>query len=191
MSTDRPNTHPPNAQPRPLAPANRKRFIKWAIAVIAGLLLIGAFLPALHTIYWIGRRNRTLVFSIVDSVSNAAVAKATITVFQGPSEIGVGMPPPEPDESDPRTQSFSMDENGRAESSYEFEAHGHKNRFTDWGRVRFGDRYVRVTADGYDPLQFRLGERIGELGDIHDKSPIRVEVKLKRARTNRAAGAEQ
>lgn len=100
------------------------------------------------------------------------------------------MPAPAPDPSDSRNLTFSTDDNGKAKASCQFDAYGHTNSFADWGRLRFWNRYIRVTATGYDANQFRLGERIGEERDFHDDSPVELFVELKPARKSNVPGVD-
>jgi hypothetical protein len=163
------------------APRPRSRRLMWGLLVALGLILVvSAF--SFNSIRWIGAKRRMLVFATVNSESGAPVGGASIVVVHGLSEPGVGMPPAEPDETDHRTQRIVTDDGGRAELLYRFVATGFENAFVDRGSVRFYDTCIRVTADGYDPSQFRLGERIGEVGDIHDESRIVPNVKLKPTR---------
>lgn len=69
---------------------------RWVFAVLAGLLLIVVSLPAIKTEYWIGRRERTLLFSVVDSSSNVPVPGAVITVFPGIWESALACRPQHP-----------------------------------------------------------------------------------------------
>jgi hypothetical protein len=170
---------------------NEKRpALERSIVVVAGLLLVGLCLPAIKTEYWIGRREEKLLFTVADSESREPVARAEITVFPGPSEPGVGVQPPEPEPADPRMLSVSTGHDGRAEALCTFDAYGHTGIFADWGRVRFGNRYVRVTATGYQPNQFRLAERTGEQREFRNDSPIELLVELKPVRKTGADGFE-
>jgi len=160
------------------APQPRLRRLLWGLLVVLGLIfVVSAF--SFSSVRWIGARRRTLVFATVNSEFGAPVAGASIVVFHGLSEPGVGMPPAEPDETDYRTQRIATDDGGHAELLYRFVASGFENAFVDRGSVRFYDTYIWVTAAGYDQSQFRLGERIGEMGDIHDESSIVLAVRLR------------
>jgi hypothetical protein len=128
--------------------------------------------------YWCGRWVRTLKFAVFDATTTSPLSDAEIVVFWGPSELAVGAPTPKPDETDYRTQHLSTDASGNAESRYEFFAYGHENWFTDFGRVCIGDRYVRVTAAGYEPLIFRIADQVGEVRDHHNASAVELRAKL-------------
>jgi hypothetical protein len=158
----------------------QEQWAKWtAIGMGAALVLYIALVPALQTAYWCGQAQLTLNVSVHDANANEPVPNAQVVVFGGPPETWVGMPPIEPNDSDYRTQHFSTDTTGKASAQHAFFTYGHENLFVESGRVRLGDRYVRVTASGYEPIQFRLAERTGEQRNYHDKSPIELAIKLK------------
>jgi hypothetical protein len=147
--------------------------------------LFAAAAPLLKTEYWAGRSTLTLKFEVLDARSDHPVPDAAITIFYGVAERGVGVPPPEPDDSDPSTQRFSSNAVGKVEAQHSFFAYGHSSWLTDFGRVRFWDRFIRVTAPRYDPIQFALRDALGDERGHHDKSPIVLPVKLEPARDSR------
>ena len=150
-----------------------------AIGMGAALVLFLALAPALRSLYWCGDTKLTLSVSVFNASTDEPLPNAQVVVFHGHPEPWVGMPPIEPDDSDYRTQQVSTDATGKTSAQHTFFTYGHENWFTDFGRVRLGDRYVRVTSSGYEPTQFRLAERTGEQRDYHDKSPIELAIKLK------------
>jgi hypothetical protein len=158
--------------------SRQKTLFRALICAAAMLLALIVLLSSLRTIYWSGRGVRTLKFAVFDATSTLPLPDVEIVVFWAPSELGVGASTPEPDETDYRTQHLSTDASGNAASRYEFFAYGHENWFTDFGRVRIGDRYVRVTAAGYEPLTFRIAEQVGEERDHHDLSSVELLVRL-------------
>lgn len=162
----------------------------WVAAGVVALLLIIACLPVFQEALWIGSARRTLSFSVNDAESGTPVAGAEITIFVGLPERPLSAPPPTPDPSIAGTEELSTADDGRAQVLYRFEAYGRRGTFIDEGRVRFWDRCIRVTAAGYDPVQFNLGEWIGGERDIHDESVIKVSVELKRARASEAEPIE-
>lgn len=163
------------------ATVRQSEILWWIVAIATGLVLLGLFFP-FHAAHWSGRKVRLLSIAVVDSETGISVPGADIMVFYGLSEIGVGIPAPEPDLSDARTISVSADADGRATIGWEFEAYGHSSTFENWGRVRFGTCYVRVRGREHEPFQLRLGEQIGETGDFHDNSPIELRVALQRTK---------
>jgi hypothetical protein len=167
-----------------------RRYRRWVIGVLAGLLLIAGFVPVVQVAVWIGSREVPLVFSVADSASSRPVAGAIITVYRGASDVGVGMAAPAPDPSDSRTRSISTGDDGKANGLFRIDAHGRRSWISDWGRIHFVDYYVRVTATGFEPTQFRLDERIGKERDIHDDSAIELFVQLNPARQDAPEGIE-
>jgi hypothetical protein len=152
---------------------------RWAIWSAIGLGALFVVCLSLHQkTYWCGRAIRTINIDVVDASSDEPIPNAAIVVFHGLSEPGLGIPPSEPDESDARTQHLLSDATGTADADHTFFAYGHSRWFTEIGHVRLGDHLVRVTASGFDPIQFPLRDAAGDQRDHNDKSPIRLTVKL-------------
>jgi hypothetical protein len=158
------------------------RRTRWPLSLLAFLIfcvLLGiAGIPLLTAQKWVGVKARCLQFELLDATSGAPVANAEVCLFRGYVE-NPGWTA-EPDMADAETHCAVTGADGRTRLSYEFRATGTSYFYFEAGTTDFGDRFVRVTADGYKSEVFRLAKRIGESRDIGDERPITIVVPMKR-----------